>query len=48
LGHILERSTPEDTPGVIVVLETTCDGPFTYKVVGEEAEYMGQGDLPMT
>jgi hypothetical protein len=35
----------DNTPGVVIVLETTCDGPFTYKVVGEEAEYMGQGDL---
>jgi hypothetical protein len=35
----------ENTLGVVVVLENTCDGPFTYKVVGEEAEYMGQGDL---
>jgi hypothetical protein len=35
----------DNTPGIVVVLENTCDGPFTYKVVGEEAEYMGQGDL---
>jgi hypothetical protein len=40
-----EGLLPENTLGVVVVLENTCDGPFTYKVVGEEAEYMGQGDL---
>jgi hypothetical protein len=40
-----EDLLPEDTPGVVVVLENTCDGPFTYKVVGEQAEYKGQGDL---
>jgi hypothetical protein len=40
-----EGLLPENTPGVVVVLENTCDGPFTYKVVGEKAEYMGQGDL---
>jgi hypothetical protein len=39
-----EGLLPEDTPGVVVVLENTCDGPFTYKVVGEQAEYKGQGD----
>jgi hypothetical protein len=40
-----EGLLPENTPGVVIVLENTCDGPFTYKVVGEKAEYMGQGDL---
>jgi hypothetical protein len=35
----------DNTPGIVIVLETTCDGPFTYKLVGEETEYMGQGDL---
>jgi hypothetical protein len=40
-----EELLPEDTPGVVVVLENTCEGPFTYTVVGEKAEYMGQGDL---
>jgi hypothetical protein len=40
-----EGLLPENTLGVVVVLENTCDGPFTYKVVGEEAEYMGKGDL---
>jgi hypothetical protein len=40
-----EGLLPEGTPGVVVVLENTCDGPFTYKVVGEQAEYKGQGDL---
>jgi hypothetical protein len=41
MGHIL----PEDTPDVVIILEKTCDGPFTYKVVGEQADYKGQGDL---
>jgi hypothetical protein len=40
-----EELLPEDTPGVVVVLENTCEGPFTYTVVGAKAEYMGQGDL---
>jgi class 3 adenylate cyclase len=40
-----EGLLPENTPGVVAVLENTCDGPFTYKVIGEKAEYMGQGDL---
>jgi hypothetical protein len=33
-----------DTPGVVVVLENTCDGSLTYKVAGEQPEYKGQGD----
>jgi hypothetical protein len=40
-----EGLLPENTPGVVVVLENTCDGPFTYHVVGEKAEYLGKGDL---
>jgi len=32
-------------PGLVVVLENNCDGAFTYRVVGEEAKYMGAGDL---
>jgi hypothetical protein len=40
-----EGLLPVNTPSVVVVLQNTCDGPFTYKVVGAEAEYMGQGDL---
>jgi hypothetical protein len=39
-----EGLLPEDTPGVVVVLENTCEGAFTYTVVGKKAEYMGQGD----
>jgi hypothetical protein len=40
-----EGLLPANAPGVVVVLENTCDGPFTYKVVGEKAEYKGKGDL---
>jgi hypothetical protein len=44
-ARYFEGLLPKNTPGVVVVLENTSDGPFTYKVVGEEAKYMGQGDL---
>jgi hypothetical protein len=40
-----EKLLPPHFPGLILVLENNCDGPFTYKVVGEEVEYLGVGDL---
>jgi hypothetical protein len=40
-----ESLLPPHFPGLILVLENNCDGPFTYKVVGEEVEYLGAGDL---
>ena len=36
---------PPNTKTMTVVLENTCQGPFTYQVQGEQVEYMGQGDL---
>ena len=36
---------PDNFPGLVVVLQNNCDGAFTYKVVGEEVEYIGRGDL---
>ena len=36
---------PTNFPGVVVVLQNNCEGAFTFKVVGEEVEYLGKGDL---
>lgn len=32
-------------PGVTLVLKNTCEGPFSYKIVGSQVEYLGPGDL---
>jgi hypothetical protein len=36
---------PQATKKVIVVLENSCFQQYTYSIVGEEATYLGQGDL---
>ncbi|CAB9511628.1 Receptor-type guanylate cyclase gcy [Seminavis robusta] len=36
---------PPHFAGLVLVLENNCDGAFTYKVVGENVEYLGEGDL---
>ena len=43
-----ENLLTENFPGIAVVLENTCDGPFTYKIVGTEVEYIGPGDLHLS
>jgi class 3 adenylate cyclase len=43
-----ESLLPPNSPGVMVVLENTCEGPFTYKVVGDNVEYIGKGNLHNT
>jgi hypothetical protein len=40
-----ENIFPPNSAGVIIVLENTCDGPFTYEIDGSEVIYLGQGDL---
>jgi class 3 adenylate cyclase len=35
---------PENTNGIIVVLENTCDQKYTYQVNGPSVEYIGPGD----
>ena len=36
---------PPHFPGLVLVLQNNCDGAFTFKVVGENVEYLGEGDL---
>ena len=40
-----EGLLPRNDPGVTVVLENNCDGPFTYFIKGQKAEFVGKGDL---
>jgi hypothetical protein len=40
-----EGLLPANSPGVVVVIENNCDGPFTYRVTGENVEYVGPGNL---
>lgn len=44
-GSYFEGLLPENSPALYAVLSNPCDGPFTYKVIGEEVEYLGPGDL---
>jgi hypothetical protein len=41
----LKRILPENVEGVIVVMENTCDGYYTFEVNGNEAIGVGFGDL---
>lgn len=43
-----EDLLPPHFPGLVLVLQNNCDGAFTYKVVGENVEYLGEGDLHET
>ena len=44
-AYYFEDLLPSNFPGVVVILENNCEGAFTYKVVGEDVEYLGRGDL---
>lgn len=39
-----EGLLPKNTPGVHVILENNCEGPFTYLVEGDTAQFLGPGD----
>ena len=41
---VFENLIPEGTPGIIVVIENTCDQVVTYEVNGPNVTYMGPGD----
>lgn len=41
----LENILPQESIGVIVVMTTPCDIPFTYRLDGPTATYLGPGDL---
>jgi hypothetical protein len=36
---------PPNTHGVVVVLENSCKGAFTYEIKGKKCIYLGAGDL---
>jgi class 3 adenylate cyclase len=40
-----ENTLPLNSKPVAVVLENTCDGPFTYEVSGDGVVYLGKGNL---
>jgi class 3 adenylate cyclase len=42
---LIENILPPNSKGVIIVFENTCDQVFTYRIDGEKAFYVGQGDL---
>jgi hypothetical protein len=41
---LITNILPPNSKGVIVVFENTCDQVFTYRIDGENAIYVGQGD----
>jgi class 3 adenylate cyclase len=41
---LLKNLLPPNSKGVIVVFENTCEQVFTYRIDGEKAIYVGQGD----
>jgi hypothetical protein len=44
-GDYFENMLNPNAKPVRVVLENTCDGPFTYEIHGDQVEYIGQGNL---
>ena len=40
-----EGILPTNSEAVTVVLENTCEGPFTYRVSATSVDYLGKGDL---
>ena len=42
---IFQNLIPEDTPGILVVVENTCDRGVTYVVNGPNVTYLGPGNL---
>ncbi|CAB9506880.1 Receptor-type guanylate cyclase gcy [Seminavis robusta] len=40
-----QRILPEGDNGIVVVLENTCDQVFSYQVDGQDAAFLGPGDL---
>ena len=44
-GAYFENVLPSTSPALTVVLENTCQGPYTYKVSPNAVEFVGQGDL---
>jgi len=43
--HFMDNILPSDAQGVYVVLKNTCGQEATYKIMGDEAFYLGFGDL---
>ncbi len=41
---LIKNILPPNSKGVIVVFENTCEQVFTYRIDGEKAIYVGQGD----
>jgi class 3 adenylate cyclase len=41
---LIKNLLPPNSKGVIVVFENTCEQVFTYRIDGEKAFYVGQGD----
>jgi class 3 adenylate cyclase len=44
-GSYFHNILPSNAEGVVVVLENSCDGPFTYEINGRDVDYLGRGDL---
>ena len=44
----LKRLLPPNSQPLTVVIENTCDGPFTFTVQGNNVEYIGHGNLHST
>ncbi|CAB9498751.1 Receptor-type guanylate cyclase gcy [Seminavis robusta] len=43
-SYYFEDLLPSNFPGLVVVLQNSCAGAFTYKVVGEQVLFLGEGD----
>ena len=44
-GSYFEGILSDNTPPLAVVLSNTCEGPFTYEIRGEDAVFLGKGNL---